>query len=118
MSKRKGERMKEARTQMVKIRMTIKEKETLTQQAKAKGLNVSDYIRKVSARPPNVTRGEFETAVQKSIYEIHKIGVNINQIAKKYNENDYVQPRNELIQKLNRIYELLYELTEFIKNRG
>ena len=80
-------------------------------------MNVSDYIRKISARPPNVTRGEFETAVQKSIYEIHKIGVNVNQVAKKYNENVYVQPRDELIRYLNRVYELLYELTEFIKSR-
>ncbi len=109
--------MKEARTEMVKVRMTAEEKATLTQQAKAKGMNVSDYIRKISARPPNVTRGEFETAVQKSIYEIHKIGVNVNQVAKKYNENVYVQPRDELIRYLNRVYELLYELTEFIKSR-
>ena len=109
--------MKEARTEMVKVRMTAEEKATLTQQAKVKGMNVSDYIRKISARPPNVTRGEFETAVQKSIYEIHKIGVNINQVAKKYNENAYVQPRDELIRYLNQVYELLYELTEFIKSR-
>ena len=34
-------------------------------------------------------------------YEIRKLGVNINQIAKKYNEYAYVEPSLDLLDKMN-----------------
>lgn len=74
---------KEPKTEIVKIRMTAKEKAELQKLAGQHHMNMSDYIRWVSARPPNVTKDEFEDSVTKVIYEINKIGVNINQIAKK-----------------------------------
>lgn len=104
---------KEPKTEIVKIRMMAKEKEELQKLAGKHHMNMSDYIRRVSARPPNVTRHEFEDSVTRVIYEINKIGVNINQIAKKYNENRYVKPSAELLRLLEETNELLRSVTSF-----
>lgn len=109
---------KEAKTEIVKIRMTAKEKAELQKQAGQHHMNMSDYIRRVSARPPNVTKDEFEDSVTRVIYEINKIGVNINQIAKKYNENRYVKPSAELLRLLEKTNELLRSVTSFYYERG
>lgn len=113
-----GSMGKEAKTEIVKIRMTAKEKTELQKLAGQHHMNMSDYIRRVSARPPNVTRDEFEDSVTKVIYEINKIGVNINQIAKKYNENRYVKPSAELLRLLEKTNELLRSVTSFYYKRG
>ena len=103
---------KEPRNVIVKFRMTENEKKALQLQAKEYQMNMSDYIRKVAARPPDVTKDEYETSIQKTIYEIHKIGVNVNQIAKKYN----VVPSKELSVQLSEVYELLHNLFDFLQN--
>lgn len=109
---------KETKTEIVKIRMTTKEKADLQKLAGQYDMNMSDYIRRVSARPPNVTRDEFDDSVIRVIYEINKIGVNINQIAKKYNENKYVKPSAELLRMLEKTNELLHSVTLFYNKRG
>ncbi len=108
---------REPRNEIVKFRMTATEKVLLQNQAKKYQMNVSDYIRRVAARPPDVTKSEFDTSVQKTIYEIHKIGVNINQIAKKYNENTYVEPSEVLMRQLEEIYRLMRNLSDFLKEK-
>ena len=62
---------KESKTEIVKIRMTAKEKAELQKLAGQHHMNMSDYIRRVSARPPNVTKDEFEDSVTRVIYEIN-----------------------------------------------
>jgi hypothetical protein len=109
---------KETKTEIVKIRMTAREKTELQKLAGQYDMNMSDYIRRVSARPPNVTRDEFDDSVIRVIYEINKIGVNINQIAKKYNENKYVKPSAELLRMLEKTNELLHSVTLFYNKRG
>jgi hypothetical protein len=109
---------KETKTEIVKIRMTTKEKADLQKQAGKYHMNMSDYIRRVSARPPDVTKDEFDDSVTRVIYEINKIGVNINQIAKKYNENKYVKPSEELVRMLEKTNELLRSVTHFYNQRG
>lgn len=109
---------KEPKTEIVKIRMTATEKAQLQKLAGKHHMNMSDYIRRVSARPPNVTRHEFEDSVTRVIYEINKIGVNINQIAKKYNENRYVKPSAELLRLLEETNELLRSVTSFYHKFG
>ena len=107
---------KESKTEIVKIRMTAKEKAELQNLAGQHHMNMSDYIRRVSARPPNVTKDEFEDSVTRVIYEINKIGVNINQIAKKYNENRYVKPSEELLRLLEKTNDLLCSVKSFYYN--
>ena len=109
---------REPRNTIVKFRMTEQEKALLQLQAKRYQMNMSDYIRRVSARPPDVTKEEFDTSIQRTIYEIHRIGVNVNQIAKKYNESNYVQPSELLMKQLADIYELMRNLSEFLWEKG
>ncbi len=97
--------------------MTAVEKHELQRQAAKYQMNVSEYIRHVSANPPDVTRDEFDTSIQRTIYEIHKLGTNINQIAKKYNENQYVEPSRIVKRQLSEVYDLLQGLTDFLNKK-
>lgn len=67
--------------------MTPMEKAALSRQANDQHKTMSEYIRSIAKCPPEVTRDEFDGSILQMIYEINKIGVNINQIAKKYNEH-------------------------------
>ena len=49
------------------------------------------------------------------IYEINKIGVNINQIAKKYNEHQYVKPSADLLDKLDEVYAMMKSTIQIMK---
>ena len=69
--------------------------------------SMSVYIRSVAKCPPDVTRDEFDASIVRMIYEINKIGVNINQIAKKYNEHQYVEPSEDLLDKLDEVYAMM-----------
>lgn len=101
----------ENRTEIVKLRLTPAEKEQIRKQAEKEHITVSDYIRRVAASPPEITRKEYNEAIEKTIYEIHKIGTNINQIAKKYNEYQYIEPSRELVRYLER----MFDFTEMIQ---
>ena len=104
---------KEAKTEIVKIRMTAKEKAELQNLAGQHHMNMSDYIRRVSARPPNVTKDEFEDSVTRVIYEINKIGVNINQIVK--NNNSHIYSEDDKIKILQLMNEIRFALIEFVE---
>lgn len=111
MSKSKGEN----KTEIIKLRMTPAEKAELKRLAEEKGLTMSDYIRRVAARPPEITRQEYNKEIGKVLYEIHKIGVNINQIAKKYNENEFKEPSEYLISQLELVYNQVSNIRQLIK---
>lgn len=98
--------------------MTPAEKAELKHLAEEKGLTMSDYIRRVAARPPDITRKEYNEEISKVIYEIHKIGVNINQIAKKYNENEYKEPSEYLLSQLDVVYGLAADLRTMMKQKN
>ena len=88
--------MNDAKTEILRVRMTPMEKAALSRQANDQHKTMSEYIRSIAKCPPEVTRDEFDGSILQMIYEINKIGVNINQIAKKYNEHNYVEPRADL----------------------
>lgn len=100
----------EKRTEILLVRLTKKEKESLNQLAKENGQNVSSYVRTILARPPDVTRKEFEEINLRLVYEINKIGVNINQIAKKYNEYRLTKASRDVTDRMKEIRELLNEV--------
>ena len=104
---------KEAKTEIVKILMTAKEKAELQNLAGQHHMNMSDYIRRVSARPPNVTKDEFEDSVTRVIYEINKIGVNINQIARSVNAGiARAEDARRGLFLLDQVYELMYRAAQ------
>ncbi len=106
------------KTEVVKVRLTGQEKESLRRAARREHLTISEYVRRNTAIPPDVTRKEFDQIKKDFIYEIRKIGVNINQVAKKYNEYRYTKPRQELLEELARIETLTGQFIKIIREKG
>lgn len=98
------------------VRMTDREKQNLVMAASKKGVTISKYVRDSVVNPPSVTRAEYNEIKSMINYEIRKLGVNINQIAKKYNEYAYVEPSIDLLDKLNKIIDLMYEINDKIED--
>lgn len=111
----RGENVNDMKTEMFRVRMTPEEKAALHRQASLHRKSMSEYIRSVAKCPPDVTRDEFNASIVRMIYEINKIGVNINQIAKKYNEHNYVEPSEELLFKLDEVYGMMKHTIRIMK---
>ena len=97
-----GKNNKNAR---VEFRLSYDEKILLKHQARSKNMSVGEYLRMLIIKPPEVTSYDFQKFQADYIYHIRKIGVNLNQIAKKYNEGNFKKPRQEV---LDGIKELTY----------
>ena len=111
----RGENVNDMKTEMLRVRMTPEEKAALHRQASLNRKSMSEYIRSVAKCPPDVTRDEFDASIVRMIYEINKIGVNINQIAKKYNEHQYVEPSADLLDKLDEVYAMMKSTIQIMK---
>ena len=111
----RGENVNDMKTEMLRVRMTPEEKAALHRQASLNRKSMSEYIRSVAKCPPDVTRDEFDASIVRMIYEINKIGVNINQIAKKYNEHQYVKPSADLLDKLDEVYAMMKSTIQIMK---
>ena len=111
----RGENVNDMKTEMLRVRMTPEEKAALHRQASLNRKSMSEYIRSVAKCPPDVTRDEFDASIVRMIYEINKIGVNINQIAKKYNEHQYVKPSADLLDKLDEVYAMMKSTIRIMK---
>lgn len=110
-----GENVNDMKTEMLRVRMTPEEKAALHRQASLHRKSMSEYIRSVAKCPPDLTRDEFDASIVRMIYEINKIGVNINQIAKKYNEHQYVEPSADLLDKLDEVYAMMKSTIRIMK---
>lgn len=97
----------EHRSASLIVRLTPTEKENLCQAARQRQETVSEYVRRNTALPPPVTRKEYNRLKLELIYEIRKIGVNINQIAKKYNEYRLTGESEELMDRMDQIQRLV-----------
>lgn len=88
------------------LRMTEEEKAKLKENAEKFGFagDSSKYIRAMIYQRP-IDNREIKTALSELIWEVNKIGVNINQITKDYNAflitAEQVQQLELLMQKLN-----------------
>ena len=77
----------------IRIRLTALEKKLLSDRSKREGyLTLSDFGRAKLLKRREIKKieagKEFVSLVCKTDYELNKIGVNLNQIAKKINTND------------------------------
>ena len=111
----RGENVNDMKTEMLRVRMTPEEKAALHRRASLHRKSMSEDIRSVAKCPPDVTRDEFDASIVRMIYEINKIGVNINQIAKKYNEHQYVEPSADLLDKLDEVYAMMKSTIQIMK---
>lgn len=78
------------------FRMTASELENLKINAKQRGISVSAYIRdtavyknSITSKEEFVIKKEYLNEIRRLIYEINRIGNNINQIVKSYNSEFY-----------------------------
>lgn len=71
------------KTSRFELRLTSKEKEVLKCKAKKCGLTVSDFVRSSLVHSDNLTINIIDTSVlKKTLFELHKHGVNLNQLMK------------------------------------
>ncbi len=91
------------------IELTPAQYRLLTEQARACGLSKRAYlVRLIEGKP---IRARPSQEIKDLRWEIHKIGVNINQIARSVNAGiARAEDARQGLFLLNRIYELLYEL--------
>lgn len=72
--------MKKNRTTRIYVRLSEEEKETAIKRAKAEGVTLSTYLRKATLGERITSKTDIQT-----VFEIKKIGVNLNQLAKHIN---------------------------------
>lgn len=71
------------KTSRFELRLTTREKEILKRKAKKVGLIVSDFVRSSLIHSDNLTINVIDTSVlSKTLFELHKHGVNLNQLMK------------------------------------
>ena len=101
--------MNDAKTEILRVRMTPMEKAALSRQANDQHKTMSEYIRSIAKCPPEVTRDEFEGSILQMIYEINKIGVNINTVCRRINSTGrfYQDDIDELKEKMDAVWQLL-----------
>ena len=92
--------MKENRD--IKIRLTEAEKEQLLQRSKEEGKSLSSFIRESALKGRSISKTDVQM-----IYELRKIGANINQLAKHIN----TLPSDEnILYSLDRINQYLSDV--------
>ena len=100
----------EARSKNIKVRVTEKEYEELKKAAEDEGINVSGYIRRLIYQrdPELVWLDRLDRADQRlgeMIFQLRKVGVNINQIAHRINGTDMLLD-SAVIEYLKKLSEL------------
>lgn len=94
--------MKENRDISIKIRLTEAEKEQLLQRSKEEGKSLSSFIRESALKGRSISKTDVQM-----IYELRKIGANINQLAKHIN----TLPSDEnILYSLDRINQYLSDV--------
>lgn len=123
----------EARSKNIKVRVTEKEYEELKKAAEDEGINVSGYIRRLIYQrdPELVWLDRLDRADQRlgeMIFQLRKVGVNINQIAHRINGTDmlldsavleYLKKLSELSGRLEHVvYEGFKEVRDALRPGG
>lgn len=102
------------------FRISVKEAEILKRQATVKnGGNESEYLRMLLTHTPS-DYPDIRDRLDKLLREIHKIGVNINQIAYACNVNPlfYDQDREKLMLYMQECRKLLLEVVTYCNSKN
>lgn len=100
---------KRRRNETLTIRLTKAEKSAIIAKAKRAKMNLTEYILAISKQTEIVLPPDTAPIV----IELKRIGNNLNQIAAKVNSGvAYVEGLQTVIENQNKIYGLLYEMTE------
>ena len=103
------------KTKDVHLRMNETEYEILLERATATNMTVSDFIRNALVNQKVIIKYEITAdlpEIKKLISEFGKIGSNLNQIARYFNQGGILssEMRNEIRKSLRDIYEMKYEV--------
>ena len=103
------------KTKDVHLRMNETEYEILLERATATNMTVSDFIRNALVNQKVIIKYEITADVpeiKKLISEFGKIGSNLNQIARYFNQGGILssEMRNEIRKSLRDIYEMKYKV--------
>ncbi|MEW9900912.1 plasmid mobilization relaxosome protein MobC [Chitinivorax sp. PXF-14] len=102
---------KETKDETIIIRCTRKEKEFIKLTATLKEFkSISDYLLASTIYPQSLDKKK----AQSMLYEVNKIGVNLNQISRKINQFELTDPL-EIIQYLELINSQLEEVVRVYK---
>ena len=106
--------MRVKKTERLQLRLTPEEKENLLSKAAEARMTVSDYIANLLENK----KVQLEKNIPALIYEINKIGVNINQIAYIGNSQRYVNEEllNRVHQDMNEIKLLVQKILSEVYN--
>lgn len=108
--------MARIRDHSLRVNVTAQEKKNLQAAAEAAGLTMSDFVRGVIKSPPPVTQEQFEQTIQDNVREIHRIGVNVNQIARRYNSMDIPKASVELLEEMEQLEKYNYEISQLLRS--
>ena len=72
--------MKENKTKTIIVRLSATEKEVAVKRAKSEGVSLSTYLRKSILGERIISKTDLQT-----VFELKKIGTNLNQLAKHIN---------------------------------
>ncbi len=105
-------REKRRRNETLTIRLTKAEKANIIAKAKRAKMNLTEYILAISKQTEIILPPDTAPIV----IELKRIGNNLNQIAAKVNSGvAYVEGLQTVVENQNKIYGLLYEMTEKIQ---
>lgn len=100
---------KRRRNEALTVRLTKTEKANIIAKAKRARMNLTEYILTISKQTEIILPPDTAPIV----VELKRIGNNLNQIAAKVNSGvAYVEGLQTVIENQNKIYGLLYEMTE------
>ena len=102
-------------THQIMLRLTDTEYEIISSQAKAASLPLAEFARRQIMNKRTIIKYELVTdlpELKKLIAEFGKIGSNLNQIARYFNQGGIIstEMKNEIRKSLRDIYEMKYEV--------
>ena len=106
--------MEERKSEEIHLRMTPTEKKEIEEKAKLADKSVANYLISLSQNQRIVVAKKLPTL----IYEINKIGVNVNQITAVANSQKYVSKEMliKVREELQKVVDLLQQILEEVYN--
>ena len=102
--------MKENRTIILRARLSKSEKELIDKRAKALGISLSAFLRKSLLGEQIVSKTDVQT-----VFELKKIGVNINQLARHLNTIPVEEEIRNSLFSINNYIRELKQITDSLK---
>lgn len=102
--------MKENRTIILRARLSKSEKELIDKRAKTLGISLSAFLRKSLLGEQIVSKTDVQT-----VFELKKIGVNINQLARHLNTLPVEEEIRNSLFSINNYIRELKQITDSLK---